>query len=61
MNIKFTLLIFTMVHWVECGGSLVGKQTSAQEAVLPDKPGATGSLHLCRQQQNPTSCSLTPV
>lgn len=52
MNIKFTLLIFTMVHWVECGGFLVGKQVSAEGAVLLDKAGAPHSSP-CRQQQNP--------
>lgn len=61
MNIKFTLLIFTMGHWVECGCSLVGKDMRAQEAVLLDKPGATYSFQICRQQQNPASCSLTTV
>lgn len=51
MNIKFTLLIFTMVHWVECGGFLTAKQVSAEEAVLLDKPGAAHSFP-CGQQQH---------
>lgn len=31
MNIKFTLLIFTMAHWVECGGFLVASRSVQKE------------------------------